>query len=122
MLGCDLVVSASEDPLAKVNVERSHAVINDFESTTAAFTREPDQLFPAEAMRQRIREEVGAERTEFVNATSIALSLMGDAIAANMFMMGYAWQRGFLPVSAASIKQAIELNAVAVTFNLQAFD
>jgi indolepyruvate ferredoxin oxidoreductase len=121
LLGCDLVVSAAEDPLAKVNIERSHALVNDVESPTAAFTRDPDAQFPAEAMKQKIREEVGAAKTEFIDATTLATALLGDAIAANLFMLGYAFQRGLVPVSAEAIARAIELNAVSVGFNQQAF-
>jgi len=121
LLGCDLVVSAAEDPLAKVNIERSHAIINAFESPTAVFTRDPDAVFPAAAMKAKICEEVGAEKTAFVDASGIATALLGDAIAANLFMLGFAYQRGFVPVSAEAIERAIELNAVQVEFNRQAF-
>jgi indolepyruvate ferredoxin oxidoreductase len=121
LLGCDLVVSAAEDPLAKVNIERSHAVVNSFESPTAEFTRNPDAVFPTEAMKQKIREEVGAEKTTFVDATGIATALLGDAIAANLFLLGFAYQRGLVPVGEAAINRAIELNGVSVKFNQQAF-
>jgi indolepyruvate ferredoxin oxidoreductase len=121
LLGCDLVVSAAEDPLAKLNIERSHAVVNSFEAPTAAFTRDPDAQFPAEAMKQKIREEVGADKTTFVDATSIATALLGDAIAANLFLLGFAYQRGLVPVGEAAIARAIELNGVQVKFNRQAF-
>jgi indolepyruvate ferredoxin oxidoreductase len=121
LLGCDLVVSAAEDPLAKVNIERSHAIVNDFEAPTAAFTRDPDAAFPAEAMKAKIREEVGADKTTFVDATGIATALLGDAIAANLFLLGFAWQRGLVPVGSAAIARAIELNGVSVGFNQQAF-
>ncbi|MCG3170920.1 MAG: hypothetical protein CALGDGBN_02491 [Pseudomonadales bacterium] len=121
LLGCDLVVSAADDPLAKVDIERTQAVINEFEAPTAAFTRDPDAVFPAEAMKRKIREEVGEAKTRFVDATAIATALLGDAIAANMFLLGYAFQCGLVPVSADAIARAIELNAVAVAFNLQAF-
>jgi len=46
---------------------------------------------------------------------------MGDAIATNMFMLGYAWQKGWVPLSEAAIMKAIELNAVSVAFNKEAF-
>jgi indolepyruvate ferredoxin oxidoreductase len=46
---------------------------------------------------------------------------MGDAIATNMFLLGFAYQRGWLPVSGASLERAIELNGVAVDFNKQSF-
>jgi indolepyruvate ferredoxin oxidoreductase len=46
---------------------------------------------------------------------------MGDAIATNPFMLGFAYQRGLLPVSGEAILRAIELNNVAVEFNKRAF-
>jgi len=121
LLGCDLVVSAAEDPLAKLHDERSHAVVNDVEAPTAAFTRDPDVVFPTEAMKSKIREEVGADKTTFVDATSIATALLGDAIAANLFLLGFAFQRGLIPVGEEAITRAIALNGVQVRFNQQAF-
>ena len=121
LLGCDLVVSAAEDPLAKLHDERSHAVVNDFEAPTAAFTRDPDVVFPTEAMKAKIRAEVGDDKTTFVDATAIATALLGDAIAANLFLLGFAFQRGLVPVNEEAITRAIELNGVQVRFNQQAF-
>ncbi len=121
LLGCDLVVSAAGDPLAKVDIERSHAIVNAFESPTAAFTRDPDVDFPAAAMKARIEEEVGAGKSAFIDATRIATALLGDAIAANLFLLGFAFQRGLVPLSADAIERAIELNGVSIAFNRQAF-
>lgn len=126
LLGCDLVVAASDEAMAKVNEARSHAVVNDGESFTAEFVANPDLAFPAEAMKQTIREEVGEDRTgaskvQFVNVTGLATNLLGDSIAANLFLLGYAAQLGLVPVSVASIEQAIELNNVVVDTNLKAF-
>ncbi len=121
LLGCDLVVAAADESMAKVNVERSHAIVNDFESATADFITNPDIAFPADAMKATITEEVGAGRIEFVNVTEIATQLFGDSIASNLFLLGYAYQRGFVPVGGAALEQAIELNGVAVDFNKQAF-
>ena len=58
---------------------------------------------------------------DFVDAGQIATALMGDSIATNMFMLGYAWQKGQVPLTEASIMKAIELNGVAVGFNKAAF-
>lgn len=121
LLGCDLVVAASEEALARVNGDISHAIINDYESPTAAFTRDPDARFPKVAMKKAIAAEVGEAKTHFVNASQLAVELMGDAIGSNLFLLGVAYQRGLIPVSAAAIEQAIELNGVAVDFNRQAF-
>ena len=121
LLGCDLVVAASDEALAKLHNERSHAVVNSHLSPTADFVRDPDAVFPMEAMRQTVSEETGDDKTWFIDATAVSAGLLGDTIAANLFLLGYAWQRGLAPVSAAAIDAAIGVNGVAVEFNRQAF-
>ncbi|MBR9912898.1 MAG: indolepyruvate ferredoxin oxidoreductase family protein [Gammaproteobacteria bacterium] len=121
LLGCDLVVAAGAEALAKVNQEISHAVINDYESPTAEFTANPDARFPKVAMKKAISDEVGEEKCGFINASQLALDLMGDSIGANCLLLGYAWQRGLIPLKQESILGAIELNQVAVEFNKRAF-
>ena len=121
LLGCDLVVAAGEEALAKVNQTLSYAIINDYESPTAAFTRDPDMRFPKVAMKKAIAAEVGEEKTHFINASQLAVELMGDAIGGNLFLLGFAYQKGLIPVDATAIEQSIELNGVAVEFNKQAF-
>ncbi|MDX1722969.1 MAG: indolepyruvate ferredoxin oxidoreductase family protein [Pseudomonas sp.] len=121
LLGCDLVVAASEDALAKLNDKIAHAVINSHEAATAEFTRNPDAQVPGAAMREALIEAVGADKTHFVDATRLATRLLGDSIASNLFMLGFAYQKGLVPVSAEAIAKAIELNGVAVQLNQQAF-
>ncbi|NQD81532.1 indolepyruvate ferredoxin oxidoreductase family protein, partial [Pseudomonas sp. CrR14] len=121
LIGCDLVVAAGEDALAKLNEQVSHAVINSHEAATAEFTRNPDAQVPGQAMRQALTDAVGADKTWFVDATHLATRLLGDSIATNLFMLGYAYQKGLVPISAHAIDRAIELNNVAVAFNQQAF-
>lgn len=121
LLGCDLVVADSDDALAKLHNGRSHAVVNDFEAPTASFIKQPDLEFPGSDMKATISEEVKKGAAHFVNATHIATQLMGDAIASNMFLTGYAYQLGLIPLSQASIEQAIDLNGVAAQFNKDAF-
>ena len=121
MLGADLVVSSSDDALSKLNAEHSWVVVNNHLSPTAEFTGNPDSVFPVEEMEQAIAGEIQAGRGRFVDATAIAERLMGDAIFANFLLLGIAYQQGLVPVSAASIQAAIELNGVAVTQNQQAF-
>ena len=106
--------------MGKVAHGRTHAVINDNEQPTAAFVQDPDAHFPAEGMRQKVTAQVG-DQLEFVHASDIALQLTGDAIGTNLFMLGYAWQRGWVPVGEAALERAIELNGVAVEFNKNAF-
>lgn len=121
MLGCDLVVADSNDALAKLHRQRSHVVINEFESPTSGFIDDPDVEFPAREMKQSLEDEVAQGRAHFINATEIATALLGDSIAGNLFLLGYAYQKGLIPVMEASIFEAIELNNVAAEFNQQAF-
>ncbi|KMJ52732.1 indolepyruvate ferredoxin oxidoreductase [Vogesella sp. EB] len=121
VLGCDLVVTAAEEALAKMREGFSHVVVNSYESPTSAFLKNPDVRFPARAMKDAIIESVGGSHFAEVNATRIATALMGDGIAANMFMLGYAWQQGLVPVSLEAIMAAVELNGAAVKFNQDAF-
>nr|WP_322939485.1 indolepyruvate ferredoxin oxidoreductase family protein [Pseudomonas sp. s4] len=121
LLGCDLVVSSSEEALAKLNDKIAHAVINSHEAATAEFTRNPDAQVPGAAMREAISEAVGEGKTRFVDATRLATRLLGDSIATNLFMLGYAYQQGLVPLSAEALNKAIELNGVSVQLNQQAF-
>jgi indolepyruvate ferredoxin oxidoreductase len=121
LLGCDIVVSASFDSLAKLDVGRSKALINTHEIATGDFARNPDWDFPAGDLKQILIKAVGNSAIEFLDATRIATALMGDSIATNLFMLGFAYQRGLVPVSAAAIDQAIKLNNVAIEANRQAF-
>jgi indolepyruvate ferredoxin oxidoreductase len=87
---------------------------------TGDFTRQADFSLPAEALKRAIVKVVG-ERATIVEGTLLATALLGDAIATNLFMVGIAYQKGLLPVSAAAIERAIELNRVAVDLNTRAF-
>ena len=121
LLGCDLVVSASADALSKLEPGHSRAIVNSHEIITGDFTRNPDLVFPTGALERSIAEAAGPENTEFVDATRLATGLLGDSIASNLFMLGYAYQRGLVPLSSEAIERAIGLNGVAVEFNLGAF-
>ena len=121
LLGADMVVAASPDALGKLSRGGTQAIVNSHLAPTADFTLDPDTEFHGEELRHMIREGAGDNRTEFIDATGLATALMGDAIAANLFLLGHAYQRGALPVSGAAIDQAIELNGVAVAMNRRAF-
>jgi indolepyruvate ferredoxin oxidoreductase len=120
LLGCDLVVSASADALGRAGRERTTAIINAQETVTGDFTRNADWDFPAAKLQSMIRDVVG-KNVDFPDATRIATALMGDAIATNPFMLGFAYQRGLIPVSSEAILRAIDLNGVAIEFNKRAF-
>ncbi|HWS76162.1 MAG TPA: indolepyruvate ferredoxin oxidoreductase family protein, partial [Quisquiliibacterium sp.] len=117
VLGCDMVVAASGPVLATVDPGRTRAVVNTRLEPTAASVIDPDLDVSAASMTGPLVEAVGAERVDFVEATRLATALMGDSIATNLFMVGYAWQKGLIPLSLAAIERAIELNGVAVESN-----
>ena len=121
VIGCDLIVTASRDALSRMGEGRTFGAINSTGSSTAAFVKNPDWQFPGARSQSEIVKACGAERVSFVDAGKIATALMGDAIATNMFMLGYAWQQGRVPLAEASIIKAIELNGVSVPFNQAAF-
>ena len=96
------------------------AVVNSARGMPAARSRtNPTCEFRAESMEQSIRDAAGDEAAEFVDATELATALMGDSIATNLFMVGYAWQKGLLPLSSRPSMRAIELNGAAVEINKQ---
>jgi indolepyruvate ferredoxin oxidoreductase len=101
---------------------RTHAAVSSTLSPTAAFVRNPNWTFPEASAENDIRNACGKDRAEFIDASNIATALMGDSIATNMFMLGYAWQKGWVPLSEAAIMKAIELNGVSIDFNKAAFN
>ncbi|CAN5821621.1 indolepyruvate ferredoxin oxidoreductase family protein [soil metagenome] len=121
LLGCDLVVSASADALARLEPGKSQAVVNTHETITGEFTRHPDLAFPAHTLKLSVEAAAGAGACDFIEATEIATALLGDSIATNMFMLGYAYQRGLIPLGHEAIERAIELNGAAIAMNMAAF-
>jgi indolepyruvate ferredoxin oxidoreductase len=121
VIGCDLVVSAGAESLAKMQAGVTRAVVNTHETVTGDFTRDRDFTLPADEMRTAIVQATGAGKAGFVAATRLALALTGDSIGANLFMVGFAWQQGLIPLSHDAMMRAIALNGVAVEPNKQAF-
>ncbi len=121
VIGCDLIVTASRDALSRMGEGRTHAAVNSTGSPTAAFVKNPDWKHPGAVAENDISIACGSGNAEFIDAGKVATALMGDSIASNMFMLGYAWQKGWVPLSEAAVMKAIELNGVSVEFNKQAF-
>ena len=120
VLGCDLTVTATKKVLAAIRRDDTAVVVNSAELYPGDFTRDPDFRLPVERIKRAIRAAGGAG-ARFVDATATVSALLGDAIAANMFLLGYAWQLGRIPLDDASILQAITLNGEAVALNHAAF-
>ena len=119
MIGGDLIVSGNSEG-SETLAEGTKAVINVNEVITGAFTRNTEFRVPGNDLQESITKKVGQGNAVFVNATKIATALMGDSIATNFFLVGYAYQKGWLPISAAAIERAIELNGAAIEMNKQA--
>lgn len=122
LIGCDLVVASTYECLGKAAKGRTHAIVNEAETPTAAFVLDPDAKFPAVSMKQKIGHEIGESDVRFVDATDIATTLLGDTIGANLFLLGYAWQHGWVAVGREALDRAIELNGTAIEFNKRAFE
>jgi indolepyruvate ferredoxin oxidoreductase len=122
LIGCDLVVSSS--PKASRTYRRGHtrAVINTTEMATADFVKFRDASLRTDERVAAIRDVTGADNLSTVAANKLSEALLGDTIFANVVMLGYAWQEGLVPVSGEALLRAIELNAVAVDKNVQAFN
>ena len=120
LLGCDMIVSTSDEAIAKMQANLTRGVVNAEVTTTGEFTKKPDLHIPIEELEATLKATMAS--VEFIDATGIATALMGDAIFTNAFVMGYGYQQGLIPVMAASIIRAIELNGAAVEKNKQAFE
>ncbi len=126
VLGCDMVVVNDYWVLSKIRPERSTVVMNTYEAMPGTFTTRPDMQFPAAEIVKAVSTALGGEAQASrqllqIDATRIASALLGDAIAANLFMLGYAWQQGLVPISFEALMRAIELNGAAVEMNKTAF-
>lgn len=121
VIGCDAIVAGSADALSRMSAGRTHAIVNRTSPPTAAFLKNRDWLNPVADIEKKVRLACGGEQVLSVDAGRLATALSGDSIATNMFMLGYAWQCGWVPLSGAAITKAIELNGTAVDFNKQAF-
>ncbi|MEA9491000.1 indolepyruvate ferredoxin oxidoreductase family protein [Xanthomonas campestris] len=121
VLGCDMVVVNDYWALSKVRDGRTQVVLNTYEAMPGSFTTQPDLQFPAAEIIAGVRTALGGQEPLLLDATQLATALLGDAIASNLFVLGYAWQHGLVPLSHAALMRAIELNGAAVAMNQQAF-
>ncbi|MEO7935259.1 MAG: indolepyruvate ferredoxin oxidoreductase family protein [Dokdonella sp.] len=122
VLGCDMVVVNDYWALSKIRAKRSNVVLNTYEAMPGTFTTKPDMQFPAQKIIDAVRTALGGDEPELIDATQLGTALLGDTIAANLFMLGYAWQKGWVPVSLESLIRAIELNGAAIEMNKTAFN
>ena len=120
LVGCDILVSAGDETMARLRPGSSGGVVCSDMVPTVDFPRNPDWDPDAEGLAARLSGVLG-DRLLLIEAQRLAAALMGDAIAANMLMLGAAWQQGLVPLSLESINRAIELNGVQIESNKKAF-
>ena len=118
----DLVVGSSPDAIARMKPGHTRTLLNADVAPTAAFISNPNWSLAGAALKNEIEQACGEGRIETVDASELAVKLLGDAVYANPLMMGYAYQKGWLPLHHASIEQAMRLNAVQVEKNIEAFN
>jgi indolepyruvate ferredoxin oxidoreductase len=121
VLACDAVVAASPEALQTVRHGRTQVLVNTHETPVAASVQQPDAQLQTNLLLEKICFAAGDAQVETFDAQSLAQQVLGDTLASNILAMGYAWQRGLIPVSLVALEQAIRLNNVAVEANLLAF-
>lgn len=121
IIGADLLVTADGDCLSKIRPGETKIILNTHKAQTGEFTHKPDWAIPAGKIISSIGDMCGKQNLDTLDASQIATSLMGDSIATNMFMLGYAWQKGMIPVGEEAIMKAIALNGVQIPMNQQSF-
>jgi indolepyruvate ferredoxin oxidoreductase len=122
VLACDPIVGANQATLAVVREGRSFVALNTHGSPTAAFVTNPDWQFPAASCEAALRAAAGREHFGAFDAEQLAVALCGDSLYTNPMMLGYAWQKGRVPLSHAALMRAMELNGVQVERNQLAFE
>ncbi len=121
VIACDLVVAAGAEALRTIRPGAARIVGNAHALPTADLIRDPSFRIDTERLARRLRQVAGQDRVDLVDADRLARAVTGDAIGANVLLLGFAWQKGLVPVSLSALERAIELNGVAVAANKQAF-
>ena len=121
ILGCDPLVTASKDTLQRMQAGRTRVALNSSSTPTAAFVTRADWHNPSDACVASIAQSLGQGDLGLFNAEGMASTLMGDTLYINPMLLGYAWQKGWVPLGLAALMRAIELNGVQVEANKTAF-
>jgi indolepyruvate ferredoxin oxidoreductase len=120
IIACDLVVAASPDALGLMDGETTRSVANTDVTPTSEFIYDRSKRFESELLAARHKRQ--AKALDLVDAEALAVGYLHDAIFTNSIMLGFAWQKGLVPVTLRGVYRAIKLNGVAIEDNLAAFD
>ncbi|MBL8333490.1 MAG: 2-oxoacid:acceptor oxidoreductase family protein, partial [Rubrivivax sp.] len=122
VIACDAIVAANKSTLQVMMPGRTFVALNNHGTPTAAMIRNADWQFPAGSCEAALAAAVGADRLGHFDAEEAAVQLLGDSIYTNPLLLGYAWQKGVIPLSHAALMRAMELNGVQVANNQAAFE
>jgi indolepyruvate ferredoxin oxidoreductase len=122
VIGCDAIVAANKATLAVMHAGRTYVALNSHAAPTAAFVKNTEWQFPGGACEAALARNVGADALGVIDAETLATGLLGDSIYANPLLLGFAWQKGRVPLSHAALMRAMKLNGVQVQANQAAFE
>ncbi|AXQ28486.1 indolepyruvate ferredoxin oxidoreductase family protein [Solimonas sp. K1W22B-7] len=122
LLGTDFVVAAGQDALQKLSANKSAVVLNSDETPTADVVTDRDAKLPAAQMIDAVLSRSSADHRHLISANRLSQGLFGDTVSANTLLLGYAWQKGLVPLSLEAIRHAIKVNGAAVAANNRALD
>ena len=122
VLAADPLVAVNAETLARMREGRTHVALNTHSTPTAAFVRNANWQNPQDDCANVVARAVGLHGVGSFDADAVANALMGDTLYANPMLLGYAWQKGWVPLDYASLMRAIELNNVAIENNKTAFE
>jgi indolepyruvate ferredoxin oxidoreductase len=122
VMGCDPIVTAGKETLQRMREGRTHVALNAHSTPTAAFVKNTEWQNPAEACAANIAQTVGLEGLHAFDANRVALEALGDSLFVNPMILGFAWQKGWVPLGYEALMRAIELNDMAVEQNKTAFE
>ena len=121
ILACDIVVGASPDALQTVRHGRTRILANTHQIPVAESLRNPDADLKVAMLLEKMQFVAGREQVQTFDAQTLAEEFLGDTLASNILATGHAWQQGLIPLSLEALTRAIELNGVAVEWNLMPF-
>jgi indolepyruvate ferredoxin oxidoreductase len=122
VIACDAIVGAGKYTMSVMHPGRTYVALNTHGTPTAAFVRNPNWQFPGGHCETAIAQAVGADGVGAFDAEQAAIQLVGDSIYTNPLLLGYAWQKGRIPIGHAALMRAFELNGVQVDNNKAAFE
>ncbi|HXV91923.1 MAG TPA: DUF6537 domain-containing protein, partial [Pseudonocardia sp.] len=118
----DVLVGTVPQHLDHARPDRTIAVVSTSQVPTGAMVTRPEVQVPDPGgLVATINRVTRKDENVYLDAIGLAETLFDDHMAANMLMLGAAYQAGAIPVSASAIEEAIVFNGVAVAMNTQAF-